>query len=502
MDSRVSATTQLSPHLYAAIDLGSNSFHMMVVSVSKGHVQIINRLKQKVRLASGLNDALELDQQSMERGWQCLSMFAERLQDIPTENIQIVATATLRLAKNADTFVTKASSILGHSVKVITGEEEASHIYRGVAYTSASQSNTLVIDIGGASTEIIAGNDLEPIDLVSLDMGCVTYMDRYFPKGKLTKKAFQNAIDAAKAELQPVLKYFKAFNWEQCLGASGTPQAISEIMNAQGANDAIRLSYLGAYRKQCCDCLDMDHLEITGLQETRKAIFPAGLAILIAIFEMLDIETMQLSGGALREGLIYGMLEERHETNDRVETVDGLIERFHIDVQQANRVRSLALNLLHQTNLKAPSGFDPEVVLKVAALLHEIGLHIEFKKHHLHGAYILQNLPLIGFNKQQQDCIRLLIQNHRQAFDLTAIDQLAPELRNSMHQLTRIIRLADLLCVRRKDDVLPKIELQWNEQKMRVNFPKNWLKEHPLIRAELENEKGFQKQVGWKLEFD
>lgn len=501
MDISLRSSQLSKPQLYAAVDLGSNSFHMVVVSVAKGHVQIINRIKQKVRLASGLDENNMLDEASMQRGWQCLSMFAERLQDIDPDHICIVATATFRLAKNADKFVARAETILNHKIKIIPGEEEAKQIYRGVTYTSVSHGNTLVIDIGGASTEIIVGNGFEPIDLVSLNMGCVTFMDRFFPDGKLTKKAFDDAIQAAKDMFRPHLDKFTAFSWEQCLGASGTPQALDEMISAQGINDAIRLVHMHKFRDECCQCKHIDKLNLVGLQEHRRSIFPSGLAILIALFESLNIDNMQVSTGALREGLIYNMLENTQDRNERVQTVDQLVERFHIDVHQANRVKNLALHFFQQTTLPESNGFDLKVVLQVAALLHEIGLHIEFKKHHLHGEYILKHLPLIGFNRQQQDCVRILIRNHRQEIDLHALKVLAPGLKKSIELLIRILRLADLLCVRRKDDVLPDINLDWHEEALTVNFPEEWLAHHPLIRSELAAEKKHQAKVGWSFKY-
>ena len=250
--------------LYAAVDLGSNSFHLVIVRVIAGSVQIIGKVKQKVRLAAGLDDDLNLDEVSMERGWKCLETFAERLQDVPLSNIKIVATATLRLAKNADVFIKKAEQILNHKLEVISGEEEAKQIYLGVAYTSANQGNSLVIDIGGASTEVIVGNDMTPINLVSLEMGCVTFMERYFQGGALTEENFIQAIHQAKQKLLPVIDDFICFDWQQCLGASGTPQAIVEILVAQDISDAIRLDYLHNLMQQCVDCAHIDSLDIEG----------------------------------------------------------------------------------------------------------------------------------------------------------------------------------------------------------------------------------------------
>jgi len=327
---------------YAAVDLGSNSFHMVIVRVLSGNVQIVSRNKQKVRLAAGLNQDNFLSEESIERALDCLTNFAEKLQDIPDNNIKVVATATLRIANNFLDFVTPAEKILKHKVEVISGEEEAKQIYLGVAYTSANQGNTLVIDIGGASTEVILGRDLQPVYLTSLNMGCVTYMERHFKDGRITQAGFEQAIAMAKNEISDHKKTFLCFDWQQCLGASGTPQAVTSILVKQGINDAIRLSYLHDLKQKCINAEHIEGLQIDGLAETRKAIFPSGLAILVALFEELKISNMQISGGALREGILYGMLENYEKKDRREQGINQLISRFHIDARQSLRARKVA----------------------------------------------------------------------------------------------------------------------------------------------------------------
>ena len=487
--------------LYAAVDLGSNSFHLVIVRVVAGSVQIIGKVKQKVRLAAGLDENMNLDQVSMERGWKCLESFAERLQDVPLSNIKVVGTATLRLANNADVFIKKAETILNHKLEVISGEEEARQIYLGVAYTSANQGNSLVIDIGGASTEVIIGNDMNPINLVSLDMGCVTFMERYFTKGTLTENNFIAAISAAKTLLEPIQADFVCFDWQQCLGASGTPQAITEILVAQGISDAIRLDYLHSLMQECIECGHIDALDIEGLSEPRRPIFPSGLAILIALFESLKIDSMQISGGALREGLIYGMLENSQVNNRRQVTLQEAMQRFHIDTEQAERVKEVAISLYHQfcrqSNL---CNFDAITMLEAASLLHETGLHIEYKQYHLHGAYILTHVPLVGYTQLQKQCICELVKGHRQEIDAHQFDGFHPSMQPVLKALSRIIRIACILSIRRKHDILPEIQLNAEELKWTLTFPEKWLKQHPLIDAELANEKWQQHKVGWTLE--
>ncbi|NCP63437.1 MAG: guanosine-5'-triphosphate,3'-diphosphate pyrophosphatase [Paraglaciecola sp.] len=503
MNSESPVVIQLSQpeQLYAAVDLGSNSFHMVIVRVSAGSVHIIGKVKQKVRLAAGLDENMCLDQAALERGWQCLEVFAERLQDIPLANIKVVGTATLRLASNANEFIKKANKILKHKIQVIPGEEEARQIYLGVAYTSANQGNSLVIDIGGASTEVIVGNDMTPIELASLNMGCVTFKERFFSDGLITDSAFSLAIAEAKSLLAPVVKNFTQFKWQQCLGASGTPQAIVEILITQGISDAIRLSYLHNLQQQCIDCISIDQLDIEGLSESRRSIFPSGLAILIALFEELGISHMQISTGALREGLIYGMLDNMQANDRRATTLEQMMQQFHVDVEHANRVKNLALQFYKQVRAQIDIDIlDCKAALIAACLLHETGLHIEYKQHHMHAAYILAHVPMVGYTHQLQSAIRVLVLSHRSDIELKHFEPFQPQLRVVLILLVRIIRLACLLSIRRKDKLLPNIELVVSDDSWSVNFPAGWLKEHPLIDAELANEKWQQHKVGWKLE--
>ncbi|QPG05377.1 guanosine-5'-triphosphate,3'-diphosphate pyrophosphatase [Salinimonas marina] len=500
MQPEIQHDTLVHSEYYAAVDLGSNSFHMVIVHVVNGSVQIIGKVKQKVRLAGGLNDKLELDDISMERGWQCLQTFAERLQDIPASNIRVVATATLRLAVNAQTFISKAESILNHKLNVITGEEEARQIYLGVAYTSANQGNSLVIDIGGASTEIIIGNDMQPIHLKSLDMGCVTFMERYFKAGQLTADNFALAKQQANKLIDDVAEAFLCFDFHNCLGASGTPQAITEILVAQNISDAIRLDYLYDLEQQCIACGAIDKLDIKGLDESRKPIFPSGLAILICLFERLNIDTMNISGGALREGLIYGMLDNLQDNDRRAQTLNQAVRRYHIEKSHAETVRGMALNLCHQMCRQAEiCHLDTEAVLGAAAMLHEIGLHIEYKKHHEHGAYILSHIDMPGYTRLQREAIRDLVLCHRLTINPAVFDNYHEEVRPMLLALVRILRIATVLCLRRQNKHVPEAALEVDGHRWLLRLPEGWLASHPLINAELANESWLQHRAGWQL---
>lgn len=338
----------VSSPLYAAIDLGSNSFHMLVVRHIDGSVQTMAKIKRKVRLAAGLDENNALSLEAMQRGWDCLSLFAERLQDIPKENIRIVGTATLRTATNVNEFLVKANQILGHPIEVIPGEEEAATIYKGVAHTSGGMGRRLVVDIGGASTEFIIGEGFEAKALTSLKMGCVTWLERHFRDRQLNTTNFNNAIAAAKQTLEPILKQYCELGWNVCVGASGTVQALQEIMLAQGMDEIITLPKLKRLQKQAMMSDHLEELEIEGLTLERALVFPSGLSILIAIFESFQIEEMTLAGGALREGLVYEMVEGLRQDDIRARTLCSIQRRYQIDQHYALQVANLASKLLQQ----------------------------------------------------------------------------------------------------------------------------------------------------------
>lgn len=492
--------TVIQDEYYAAVDLGSNSFHMVIVRVLSGSVQIVSKNKRKVRLAAGLDGDLSLSEESIQRGLDCLKTFREQLDDIPKANIKVVATATLRIANNAADFVSRGERILNQKINVISGEEEARQIYLGVAYTSANQGNTLVVDIGGASTEVIVGRDMQPLHLNSVDMGCVTFMERYFEGGTINVENFDNALAAAEVMLAPYAATFKCFDWQQCLGASGTPQAVVSILVKQGINDAIRLDYLYQLRDQAVACKHIDNLKIDGLADSRRLIFPSGLAILIALFKQLNLNNMQISGGALREGIIYGMLDNYQRADRRTQGINQLVSRFHIDTAQSGRVRKVAMALSRQMCEQSKfCDFDTEALISSAAALHELGLHIGYKKFHEHGAYILTHVELTGFTSLQRMFIRDLVGMHRQEIDLVIFNNYQADFKEMLVNALRIVRISVILCTRRRDDTVPSPNLTVSGDEWHLHFGDGVLSSYPLVHAELIHETWLQHRAGWKL---
>ncbi|WP_404341515.1 guanosine-5'-triphosphate,3'-diphosphate diphosphatase [Pseudoalteromonas mariniglutinosa] len=492
---------QLKPqkNVYAVIDLGSNSFHMLIAKSIAGGLQTIGRVKRKVRLAAGLDNDNLLSAEAMQRGWECLALFAERLQDIPKQNITIVATATLRLASNANTFKVKAEQILGHKVNVISGELEAKTIYKGVAHTSSCNGRQLVIDIGGASTEVIIGQRFEALHFKSLNMGCVTYLERYFKDQRLNHTNFNAAINAAKVVISEIVTEYKTAGWELASGASGTVQAIQEIMVAQNQDEQLSLDKLLHIKQQSIAYKTISALDLPGLSEERRLVFVSGLAILIALFESLAIQQMGLARGALREGVLYSMVPELHNHDIRKRTVDGLMERYHVDQKQACRVAELSEQLaLRVMSQWTEINTNAIAILKTVAKLHEIGLLIEYKLYQKHTAYILANTDMPGFSQSEHKLIVAIAHAHRSDINKDGFNGLGCYHTLAEH-LTRLFRVAVILSMRRQDDVLPKLSLSAENNTLTLVFEGEWLKTHPLMASELELESKQQAKLGWKL---
>ncbi|GLX78444.1 guanosine-5'-triphosphate,3'-diphosphate pyrophosphatase [Thalassotalea insulae] len=477
-----------SAPLYAVIDLGSNSFHMLITRQLADSVQVVDKVKRKVRLASGLDANNQLSQQAIARGLECLSFFAERLQDIPKNNIRIVATATLRLAKNSAEFISQANHILANKIALLSGEQEAQYIYQGVAHTNCSANKRLVIDIGGASTELIVGEGINAKQVTSLDIGCVTFIKQYFADGQLNQDNFNQAISAAKEKLRPLIKPYQAIGWQTVLGGSGTMQALAEVLIHQHQPTLIHPEFLRQIKQQLIACQRIDKISIAGLSSERTPVIASGLAILIAIFECFEIALLQLSSGALREGLLYEMLPHNAKINIRQRTINSLIQRFHVDCHHAENVKKQAIKLFNSFKDNWQLSEDNNYQLLIASCqLHEIGLLLEFKHHQRHSAYIIENAELPGFDQTDKQLLKALVLLYKGDIQAELLQRSTNEVQSAQYLLA-ILRLAVILCRRRKDDVLPSYQASVSNNNILLILPENWLNQHPLISDELAQE--------------
>lgn len=498
------AVETMLPEVVAAVDLGSNSFHMIVARIDKGHMQVTDRLKEMVRLGEGLGEDKRLDPQVAERALACLERFGQRLRGFPPGSVRAVGTNTLRqLAPDSD-FLPRAEAALGHPIEVIAGREEARLIYLGVAHDlAAGTERRLVVDIGGGSTEIIVGLGFSPRLRESLHMGCVDMSRRHFADGRITARAMEKAELTGALEVRPVRELFRRAGWQTAVGSSGTIKSIAAVVAAEGwCEDGISAAALLRLREVLVETGRISAITLKGLAEERKPVFVGGVAVLRSVFETLGIQHLQVSEYALREGLIYETMGRSQHEDVRERTVDTLCRHFQIDQDHAQRVRATALALLRR--LAAPWSLqDPNqgLMLAWAARLHEIGVMVAHSQHQKHGAYLLRNADLAGFTRPEQMLLAVLVLGHRRKFPVQEFAALPQGIRETARRLCVILRLAVLLHRGRSSESKPNPTLTADGDNLVLSFPDDWLADHPLTRLELEEEAERLASAGIRLGF-
>lgn len=490
------------PDVIAAVDLGSNSFHMVVARYSHGQLIILDRLREMVRLAAGLDESGRLDRSAVETALACLNRFGQRLQDMQAQSVRVVGTNTLRRAKRKGAFLDRARAALGHPIEIISGIEEARLIYLGVARTMPSEpGRRLVADIGGGSTEIIIGEGVHARKLESLYMGCVSMSSRFFADGEITEKRMKRARIAARLELEPVQATFRSYGWDQAVGSSGTIRSVSDVLRARGASEGIITpAAVESLIEQAIRAGDVMKMRLPELSEERIPVFAGGLAILAEILGILEIKQMRAADGALREGLLYDLVGRLTDEDARTRSVRAMQGRYHVDVAQADRVEATALNFLEQTQ-KEWGLEDPfaALVLSWSARLHEIGLDVSHSHYHKHGAYLLEHADMPGFPQEEQRILASIVGSHRRKIHLDLLQELNPPWHLKVEFLIVLLRLAVLLHRGRSAVALPKIGLQARGRSLEISFPRGWTDDHPLTATDLENEVENLKSSGFRL---
>ncbi len=491
--------------LVAAVDLGSNSFRMLVAQVVKTpsgtQLRPIDTLRESVRLAAGLTDNKLLGNDAYQRGITAIRRFGERIRGFDPANVRAVATNTLRVAKNAPNFIREAEEALGFPIEVIAGVEEARLIYIGAAHeVPAVHGNRLVVDIGGGSTELIIGKAYEPKLMESLYIGCVSHSLRFFPKGNIDSHAFKEAELAARREIQVISGAYLKYGWKQVIGSSGTARALAELIaenNFNGqpdglTNGLITRDGLRAMKKHLLKYEHINQVELQGLKDDRRSVWPGGLAIMIAVFDELGIESMEVTDAALRIGVLYDLLGRSQHEDMRFVTVEQFMQRYAVDREQAKRVGSLAAEFLAQ--LPKPdeeSRADNIALLQWAANLHEIGLSISHNGYHKHSAYIAGNADMPGFSKNDQARLAALLIGHT-----GKLGKLANNASFSDWRMIFCIRLAQVLCRGRSDINLPRVKVSEHNGAYLVSLSNDWAKEHPLTEFSLQKEAAEWERIG------
>jgi exopolyphosphatase/guanosine-5'-triphosphate,3'-diphosphate pyrophosphatase len=485
----------------AAVDLGSNSFHLQIGRVVDGQIYALDSLREVVRLGAGLTAEKRLDRASQARALEALRKFGERLRGLPRQAVRAVGTNALRVAKNAPQFLREARQVLGFPIEVIAGREEARLIYLGVAHAlPAAAHRRLVIDVGGGSTEFIIGEGFEPQLTESLYMGCVSYSLKYFAEGRIDKGRMKRAELAARQELSGIVRAYRNAGWEEAVGSSGTARSVENILRENAfSEDGITREGLDRLRSLLIKHERADPERIAGLRANRAPVLPGGVAILGAALDELGIEVLRVSDGALRHGVLYDLLGRvQHRGDMRDATVSQFMRRYHVDATQAERVRNFALAIYDALNAGADRDRedDPDrMVLDWAARLSEIGLSIAHAQYHKHSAYVISNADMPGFSRMEQQRLARIVLAHRGK--LEKVEEPAPE--PGDWSMVFALRLASLILRRRADLKLPLLQVAADEGGFALALPQAWLEDNPLTAAALESEADYWKAVGMKL---
>ena len=493
----------IDEELLAAIDMGSNSFHLAIARVDHGEVKKVASMSEKVQLAAGLDENKNLTEAAQQRGLACLSRFVGRLGSVQPNRLRIVATNALRQAKNGHEFIQKAAEILPKHIEIIAGREEARLIYLGVSHTMVNSGRRLVIDIGGGSTELIIGEEFEPIHTESLQMGCVAFTKAFFVDGEINQKSFDKAVVAARKELSGIANTYKEAGWDTVVGSSGTIKACRQItVNMGWSNEKEELTRdgLDKLKEKLLKYKHVAEMEFDGLKEDRRAVLPAGIAILYAIFDVLELDKLVYSDGALREGVMYDLLGRFQHEDIRDRSVQALMGRYNADPKQAERVVNMAQHLFDGVADSLKLTTEDSDLLRRAAYLHEIGLAISHAGYHRHGAYLLQHSDIAGFSQIDQNHLSHLVAHHRRKLRSDARVDVMKVGGNKLVYLCLLLRLAVLLNHSRSDQMLPAIELTaGNAQQWQLSVSDN-AAQWPLLVADLHDEQAQFKH--WDVELD
>jgi exopolyphosphatase/guanosine-5'-triphosphate,3'-diphosphate pyrophosphatase len=487
----------------AAVDLGSNSFHLEIGRVVDRQIYPLDAVREVVRLGAGLTTEKRIDRATQAAALEAIAKFGERLRGFPRPAVRAVGTNTLRVAKNAPQFLREARATLGFPIEVISGREEARLIYLGVAHSmpvsgGGNAPRRLVIDIGGGSTEVIIGTGFDPQLTESLYMGCVSYSLKYFPGGKVEKAGMKAAELAARQELAALVKEYREASWDEAVGSSGTARSIENILRENGlAAEGITREGLDRLRTLLLKTEKADPDRIAGLRPNRAPVLPGGLAILIAAFDALGLESMKVSEGALRHGVLYDLLGRVQHRDMREATVAQFMRRYHIDAAQAERVKSLSLTVYDALTPGGDRDEDADrMMLEWAARLAETGLSIAHAAYHKHSSYVLSNADMPGFSRMEQARLARLVLAHRGK--LGKVQDAGFE--GPDWKLVFALRLASLILRSRTDAKLPFLRVATDAGGFAIDLPQSWLEENPLSADALEAEAKHWKAVDLKLE--
>ena len=489
--------------LLAAVDIGSNSFHMVVARYVLGQLRVVDRLREMVRLAEGLDERGGLAPQVQQRAFDCLARFGQRIHDIPPQRVRALATNTVRALARPQAFLVPAETALGHAIEIVSGREEARLVYLGVAHAQPPKpgQRRLVMDVGGGSTECIIGSGFDPIERESLQVGCVASTLRFFGDGKLSRKRWKEALVEVGIEFQQFASAYRNVGWDEAIGSSGTLKQVAEICVAMKlTKGSITAEALPQLRERLLRAERVEAIDLPGLDDDRRPIIAGGLLIVEAAFSALGLARMAVSKAALREGTLYDMLGRGSADDPREASVAALMQRYGIDDVHAARVEATALMLFDRVAGDWKLDADARRMLVWATRLHELGLAIAHSQYQLHGAYVLQHSDIAGFSQQEQQVLAAIVRSHRRKVPGKAFDMIPDRLLADTRRIAALLRLAVLLHRTHEAAELPELRATAKRDQLSLALPAKWLDQRPLLRADLDGEPADMAGLGITLE--
>ncbi len=488
----------MSEQLFAAVDLGSNSFHLIIVQEDNGRLVVVDKIREMVQLAFGLQEDNSLEDEVKIRALDCLTRFGERLVSVPKSHIRAVGTNAFRRLKNPAQFLYEAEQRLGTTIDIIAGREEARLIYLGVSqHIEHHTKELLVMDIGGGSTEFIVGEGTSLKFVESLEIGCVTFSKRFF-NDNITTDNIKRARLAVASELQPYIIALTDNRHRYITGASGSIKTIAAMLHHEGwCLEGIHLEGLD---KLLAILLELKtHKAISkyfDLTPERARVITAGVVILLQVFESFKFKRMNVADTAMREGIILDLLGRLHKEDMRDRTIKSLLIRFGVDELQASRVTETSLLLSYAVKAEWALTTADLRYLNWAAYLHEIGLFVEHSNYHRHGEYFIQHADLDGLSERDKRIIATIIRNHRRKIHQDFYEYLPA----SALYITLILRLS-VIFHRTRQDLnlgLDRIEAQNKSLRLHFTMPET---DSPylLLEEDLTNERKYWRQIGFEL---
>jgi len=489
--------------LYAAVDLGSNSFHLLVARHERGQLRVIDQLREMIRLGGGLDTRGRLDPETRDRAIACLARFGQRLANFPTLQVRAVGTQTLRRLAQPQSFLIVAETALGFPIDVISGREEARLVWLGVTGATAfGEQPRMVIDIGGGSTEIAAGLARDPVFAESIQFGCVSVTRRAFGKGRITPRRWRRAAEEIAAELQPLQAPLRASGWHHAIGSSGTVRAVQAIIaTSQNALPGpIRSADVAELRQTLLDAGHIERVQLPGLSSARQPVIAGGIVVLEACMRAFDIDTLEVSPSALREGLLHDLVGREEHIDPREQTVQAMAGRFGCDQTQAERVRDFTMAGFEQIAEAHGLRLIHRDLLDWSCRLHEAGLAIAHSHYQLHSAYLVEQSDMPGFTRQEQQLMAVLLRGQRRKLGRDALAPLPGRMATAARPMLLLIRLAVALARSRTDSDLPDFSLCGDgSDRFELGLPKGWLAAHPLSARGLQLEKAQLTALGLRL---